>query len=559
MLRFAKSAVVLTIYLSSSSMCVEHRGLNNIIKLHYKYDKLDNVVIDAVSSSSHNTNNKTIFLYLCDYVVATLSFASTWIQPCLNCKAYLPDYTFKSENVSLKSMKGIIIKENHTQADFKATLQQFGAKGDGIADDTQAIIKALNSPVPLIYALKTPAYYKVSELIIVSGINKKKLIATGAKILNSDLKKATFLFQNSKNIEIEGGKFGYVTMPTSNGGNSQHVFQFDGCQNIMVSKVHIVNSPEMGIAITNSNRVSVKSCLIEHTFRDGTYSHYSANVKYINNIYRNIKDDAMSFHDYGVTSEKTRLIKFGYKQASHLLAQGNTIENAYQGFGSIGANGVQVIGNKFKNTVLSGIAIFNSKELYPNGTSLSRNAQIINNSVDRACNTVIISKVSYVNSGQASTGRAAIFVGSLGDNNQINAKASKRLKNILISGNNVTNSGAHGFLCNYTDNLKFTNNRFVNCSGSVPTQSLSGDIIELGNVTKFLGDNNTVIDNRRTVLHQHAYAFNNVSGQVGKWNVKGVLAGEKLLTATRSLRPLLSAQQKVKASIKKKRSVKKHE
>lgn len=446
--------------------------------------------------------------------------------------------------------KGVAIKEIYDQTALKATLQQFGAKGDGVTDDTQAIIEALNSPIPLIYALKTAAHYKVSDLIVVSGINKKKLVATGAKFLNSDLEKATFLFQNSRNIEIEGGKFGYVTIPTANGGNSQHVFQFDGCQSVIVSRIHVINSPEMGIAITNSNKVVIKNCLIEHTFRDGTYSHYSANVRYINNIYRNIKDDAMSFHDYGIASEKAKLVKFGYNQASNLTAQGNTIENAYQGFGSIGADGIRVIGNKFKNTVLAGVAIFNSKELYANGTSLAKNVQVLNNTIDRACSTVMINKVSHANNGQASTGRAAIFVGSLGDNNQLNAGAIKRLKNVVVSGNNVTNSGAHGFLCNKTDNLKFTNNRFVNCSGAVPTQSLSGDVVELGNITKFLGDNNTIIDTRPKILHQHGYALNNVSGKTGKWNVKGVLAGEKLLTSTRPLQTMVKERQAPKPSVK---------
>ncbi|MFD2571266.1 right-handed parallel beta-helix repeat-containing protein [Spirosoma soli] len=426
----------------------------------------------------------------------------------------------------------------------RVTLEQFGAKGDGVTDDTQAITKALNSLEPVIYASKIKAFYKVSNLVVVTGVTNKRLIATGAKILNSDLTKATFLFQNSRNIQIEGGTFGYATMPTANGGNSQHVFQFEGCQSVLVNKIHIINSPEMGIAITNSNRVTVQNSIIEHTFRDGTYSHYSANVKYLNNTYNNIKDDAMSFHDYGIVSEKSKLIKFGYYQATNLVAQHNTVLNAYQGFGSIGANGVKVINNKFKNTVLAAIAVFNSKELYANGTSLARNAQILNNSIEGACSTVIINNQPFTNNGQASTGRAAIFVGSLGTNNQLNAGETKRLKNIVVSGNNIANSRAHGFFGRDIDNLRFLNNSFSNCSGAVPAQSLSGDIIELGNITNFTADNNAVIDTRPKKLHQHGYALNNVAGQMGNWNVKGVVAGEKLLTATQSLRSLPKPKQR---------------
>lgn len=418
----------------------------------------------------------------------------------------------------------------------KATLEQFGAKGDGITDDTEAITKALNSTFQVIYARKTMAYYKISNMIVVNKISEKKLVATGAILLNSDLTKATFLFQDSKNIEIQGGDFGYVDMPIINGGNSQHVFQFEKCQNVLVNKIHIKNSPEMGIAITNSNHVTIQNSLIEHTFRDGTYAHYSANVKYIHNTYNNIKDDAMSFHDYGLPSQKKQLIKFGYKQATNLIAKNNTVKNAYQGFGSIGAKGVQVINNRFLNTVLSGIAIFNSKELYPTGTALVNNAHVLNNTINNACSSVTINNKLYNNNGQASTGRAAIFIGSLGVNNQINMGETKLLKNVTIKGNKVQNSGAHGFLGGYIDQLVFTDNMFYDCSGAIPSQSLSGDVIEIGNVTNFLGNNNTIVDTRPKALHSHGYALNNVTGKMGNWHVKGVAIGEKSLIATTALR-----------------------
>ncbi|UHG91719.1 right-handed parallel beta-helix repeat-containing protein [Spirosoma oryzicola] len=416
------------------------------------------------------------------------------------------------------------------------TLRYFGAKGDGKTDDTQAIVKALNSSFPIIYAEKTEAFYKVSTLIIVNNISKKKLIATGAKILNSDLTKATFLFQNCKNLNIEGGEYGYTEMPTKNGGNSQHVFQFESCQLVTVNKVHILNSPEMGVAITNSNNVTIRNSVIEHTFRDGTYSHYSANIKYLNNIYKEIKDDAMSFHDYGIASQKKTLLKYGYKQATNLTATNNTIENVYQGFGSIGSSNIKVIGNRIKNTVIAGIAVFNSKELYPGSTSTVTNAQILNNRIENSCSTVTINNSSYDNNGQASTGRAAIFIGSLGSNNQVNAGESKRLKNIIIKGNKIISSKANGFWGNRVDQLQFLSNTFLNCSGPVPSQSLSGDVIEIGNVTRLYCENNSVIDNRAKIMHQHAYALNNVSGEIRSWNIKGTAVSEKLLTNTPSLR-----------------------
>ncbi|GAB2597566.1 hypothetical protein GCM10027190_52060 [Spirosoma areae] len=418
------------------------------------------------------------------------------------------------------------------------TLEQFGAKGDGVTDDTQAINKALNSSTPVIYARKTKAFYKISDKIIVNALKKKKLIAVGATFLNSDIRTAMFFFQNCSNIEIKGGKFGYATPPITNGNGSQHVFQFDGSQNIIISNVHILNSPEMGIAITNSNKVIVKNSLIEHTFRDGTYSHYSANVKYLNNTYKYIKDDAMSFHDYGIDNQKKQLLKFGYSQATNLTVQGNTVENSYQGFGSIGSRNIAVFNNKFKNTVIAGISIFNAQDMYIGGTVVAKKSKIQNNTIINPCTKVNINGVPYDNNGQASTGRAGICILSLGANNQLNQGESKRLTDVIVTGNTVTGSGANGFFANLVDGLQLTNNKFTNCSGAVPKQSLNGDVIEIWNCTGLWADANTIIDTRAKTLHQHGYAFNNVSGQMGKWNIKGVVAGEKILTGSKSLRLL---------------------
>lgn len=421
---------------------------------------------------------------------------------------------------------------------LRMSLEQFGAKGDGLTDDTRAIIKAFNSSVLEIYSNKLKARYKISDRIIISKVKRKKLVLKDSKFLNSDISKATFIFQNCSNIEISGGEFGYVNMPVSNGDGSQHVFQFDGCQNVIMNKIHIINSPEMGVAITNCNNVIISNSLIEHTFRDGTYSHYSANVKYLNNIYKDIKDDAMSFHDYGISLQKKQLSIFGYSQASNFVAKGNTIINAYQGFGSIGAFNISIINNRFKNTVIAGISVFNAQDMYPGGTALVNKVRIENNLIQNSCTTLNINGLDLSNFGQASSGRAAICLLSLGAKNQLNQGETKHLSNVIVSGNTVNSSGANGFFANLVDNLRLTDNKFLNCSGSVPSQSLNGDVVEIWNCTGLWANFNSVIDSRPKTLHQHGYYFSNVSGQTGNWTVKGVIAEEKSLKMTTHLKDI---------------------
>lgn len=402
-------------------------------------------------------------------------------------------------------------------------LNKFGAVGNSVTDDTQAISKALNSTITIGDSKKFSNYYRVTNTIIVKNLNKKIIFFKNTKILNSDLTKATFLFQNCRNVEIQGGTYGYSTRPTANGGNSQHVFQFDNCQNVVVNGVHVVCSPEMGIAITNCNNVVVKNSLIEHTFRDGTYAHYSSNVSYLNNTYKHIKDDAMSFHDYGINAEKNSLRKYGYQQATNFTAQGNRVENAYQGLSSISASNIKILSNKIRNTVNAGIAVFNSTELFAAGTALVNRVLVRNNTVEKSCNDITINNIAIKNNGQASTGRAAIFIGSLGKNNQLNAGETKRLKNVIVEKNRVVDSGADGFVGNKIDGLVLEGNTFINCSGQVLAKSLEGDVVELSDLKNFMANNNTVIDNRAKTLHRHAYSINGVSGKMGNWHIKNVL------------------------------------
>ncbi len=431
---------------------------------------------------------------------------------------------------------GVKSREVDSQRPISATLESYGAKGDGKTDDTEAITKALNSPIEIIYSGKKGGNYRISNLIVVSNVHKKKLIASGAKFLNIDSTKASFLFEKCSNIEVRGGTFGYTKRPSVNGNNSQHVLQFESCVKVMVDKIHIINSPEMGVAITNSNFVTVQHSLIENTFRDGTYAHYSSNVKYLYNRYKNIKDDAMSFHDYGINLEKTQLKKYGYKSASNILALGNIVQNAYQGFASVGSQNITVSRNKFYNIVLAGVSLVNSMELRPGGMSSVKNAVISKNVLNNVCaSPVIIMGRKYDNNGQASTGRAAIFIGSLGARSQLFMGETKRLTNVRVESNIINKCGANGFWSNLSDNLSLVDNKFYNCSGKSPEHSLAGNVIEINNTTGFKGYNNSIIDNRAKKLHEYGYVLEDVSGKMSKWNVQGTRKGEKLLRNSQSL------------------------
>jgi polygalacturonase len=410
---------------------------------------------------------------------------------------------------------------NNGGQDIYTTFEQFGANGVDNIDDSNSILKALQNKANIITGKKGSVYI-INNILLIKSLRNKKILMNGCKILNTDTTKASLLFQDCVNLNITGGDFGYLNQPKSNGGNSQHVFQFNNCQNITLNEVHILNSPEMGIAITNSNKITIKNSKIENTFRDGTYAHYSSNVSYLHNTYTNIKDDAMSFHDYGVQVDKSSLKKNKYGQSTNFIATNNSVKNCYQGIASIGSRNLYIAHNTIHNTVLAGISVFNSLELYENGNAEAKDVLIENNYIEQSCTNNRINNITLNNNGQSSTGRAAIFVGSLGRNNQINMGESKRLHNVKILKNVVVNSGSNGFFGDYTDSLVFEDNKFYNCFHKSSSQHLDYTPVEINNVNNLYANNNTIIDNRSTKKHRHGYSLINLNGIQKNWNVKGV-------------------------------------
>ncbi|UHG93274.1 right-handed parallel beta-helix repeat-containing protein [Spirosoma oryzicola] len=409
-----------------------------------------------------------------------------------------------------------------------AKISWFGAKGDGINDDGPAFVKAIQSGLT-VRVPKTNAYYRINNRVVISNKTGFEIQATGAKILNSDTTKASFLFQNCSDFTIQGGVWGYAFIPKQNGGNDQHIMHIDQCQNVVLRKAELRYGPEMGLAITNCNNVTVEGNYIHHTFRDGVYSRYNANLYILNNLVRHIKDDGLSIHDKdnrdpGVDASKAILRSYGYSQTSNVTLQGNDISNVYQGVGSIAAYNLQILNNTIKNTVIAGIAVFNINNDDP---ATASNIRIESNSLDSTNRTTLINGKLYSNSGQSGTGRAAIATISLGNNNQIGQGETKRLKNIAVLNNTVKNSGAHGFFGRTFDGLTLSKNTFQDCAGPNPSTTLSGDVIEIGEGTDYDETNNTVIDTRSTPLHHYAFSLNNVIGQYNTSFVRGTTAGER--------------------------------
>jgi len=398
----------------------------------------------------------------------------------------------------------------------EVNVKSYGAKGDGVTDDSKAITNAIQAGKTVVFP---PGRYLISTTLVFNHVDKTHIIATDATILNNNNKVPSFIFKNSNDLSIEGGTWTRTTMPTAIGANNnEHTFTFVGIKGLIVKNIHIIGSPEMGICMMNVIDATIDHNTIEKCFRDGIYSHYSANLVYSNNHLEDIKDDAMSMHDYGIPAQKTIITSAGFQQAGHAKIINNVVKNAYEGFSSIGCDGLYIADNNITNTVNAGIAVFNSETLSKGSTATAKNVIIKDNILSYTGGTQQIINGSYGNSGQLSSGRCAIFVAVEDASNLIYSPKS-RLNNVSITGNTVTNSYVNGAYIAQVDGLVFENNSFTDCD--ISRSRFSGRIVEIKNCTGASIFNNTVIDDRRKPLHDAGYDLTNVTGKVGNWTVKG--------------------------------------
>lgn len=406
------------------------------------------------------------------------------------------------------------VKAQATQVSVKS----FGAKGDGVTDDSKAIIAAIKGAVG--HTLIFPAgKYLITRTLHLDNVNNMRILAINATIFNSDNSVPSFVFRDSHDLTIEGGTWTRTVLPTAIGPKGdEHTFTFVRIKNLVVKDIHILGSPQMGICMMGVIKATINHNTIEKCFRDGIYSHYSAELVYSNNHLEDIKDDAMSMHDYGIPAQKPEILAMGFHEAGRSRIINNVVKNAYQGFASIGCDGLYIANNNISNTVNAGIAVFNSETLSKGTDARVKNVVIKNNVLSYNGGTQQIMDKSYVNNGQLSSGRCAIYVAASDASNLIN-NPKTRLSTITIAGNTVIHSYVNGAYIAQIDGLTFRNNSFTDCD--INRSHFSGRIVEIKNCTGALLFNNSIIDDRKKTLHDTGYELTNVSGKMGDWVVKG--------------------------------------
>ncbi len=401
------------------------------------------------------------------------------------------------------------------------TPEEFGAVGDGNSDDTKALTRALNSGFAI--AFHPGSTYMISSTIRVRHISGKTFDLKGATILRP-AGMIGLSFENCSSVVLRSGKIVCRALaPTRS--DFENCINYVQCRDVSTTGMFIDGSGEMGIVYINCIGVTVSNDTVKNCYRDGIHVVYCANVRIFNNYLENISDDAIACHDYGTASQKIFLKAHGFAQASNINIYANTVSNVFQGITSIACKNVNIAQNHISGTIAAGIAVFNSRALNPGGMASVKMATITGNEiVDCGIAQFILGK-SYMNNNQNSTGRAAIFVGTLGPESQLDS--ARRLSQVSVTDNKVTNAGVNGLWFCDIDDGNLTGNTFTNCC--IEHSSFSGTVCAIYRIKGARLSNNQTIDNRLSKMHHYGFDLRKVSGNVTGLSNKGCLAGNHIV------------------------------
>jgi parallel beta-helix repeat protein len=281
-------------------------------------------------------------------------------------------------------------------------LRDFGALGDGVTDDTAALLKAFAAIQKGGVLIFGKGVFLVSGMHQFEGYENCVFDASGAVIKNKE-QGGFFWFIKSKHITWQGGVLNYVNAPEKESDIlRQHPFYFLSSTYVRIENVHVEFSSFMGIVINDCRYVWVVNNQVSNAQRDGIHFVHTQDFFCTGNYVENTGDDAICAHWYG---------SIDARRTERGVISGNTVYNCIQGISLTNTSDMIVSNNHVQKTVLAACQV-TTNDRNNNGPQDGeiRRIKVIGNTFSESGEDLNILGREIKNQGQISTGRAAIMV-----------------------------------------------------------------------------------------------------------------------------------------------------
>lgn len=264
------------------------------------------------------------------------------------------------------------------------TPEVFGAKGDGVTDDTMPIIEALTTSGTVLFT-KT---YKCDSIILAEGATM--LFTKDAGIVSDPANTYTFTFYNASGIRVIGGNFSKYTEELDDGYHvmigtegTSGVFKFNDCDNVSFTDCNFdgCSCGDM-IYFLNSRQIEISNCRFNRSVRDCVMLKGACkNVLVQNCRFTNLYRSKLEPYSYGVASGEPSHPSYDY---SAELIENYVVDNCYfyncawEGADCHGGKNVRFSNNEFHDCYRF-FACFCEAYSFSGPEALPRNAYIVNN------------------------------------------------------------------------------------------------------------------------------------------------------------------------------------
>lgn len=423
------------------------------------------------------------------------------------------------------------LKAKLISEDGVANVKQFGAKGDGITDDTAAIQKAIDNFKIVIF--NGNYSYLISTHLDLHS-NLKIIGETGSKIIT----------QNSSNNHIVFAKgqtestsiFRYIATEDLTSGN-YYIYYDNKYFNFILPEIEVGDIIDINtvskIAVLNHNKTENEILVTETSAGTGTNLTNSCDktVSVVTKNYlENIIIDGLHFENLNYINNKQNVYALYFENVKDIVVKNCKSEKL--GLIWIGNTYIYIAGDSLQNDVYVQYGL--------NETSLSKNIIIKNN---------IIEGLEVAQSEGVTTNISGIYLNYLRDAKIINNKISYLahgitfwggnvglpyyneknmlhfVKDVLISNNNIYKVKAGGIWGGRASNIIVSNNiinicgdvgiDFEGCIDCIADSNISNDCIA-GCLANFHFSDNIIFSNNKccdnSILSTNRFIYNHTNG-----------------------------------------------